>query len=67
MFKKTVNNSKHGNNETIEEYIYRIKNLRNEIEKAENAQMREPDVAIEILQGLSQEYDNCVQVLTLKC
>ncbi len=63
--RRRLMNLKHGNNETIEEYIDRIKNLRNEIEKAKNAQMREQDVAIVILQGLSQEYDNFVQVLTL--
>ena len=63
--RRRLMNSKHGNNETIEEYIDRIKSLRNEIEKAENAQIREQDVAIVILQGLSQEYDNFVQVLIL--
>ena len=63
--RRRLMNSKHGNNETIEEYIDRIKSLRNKIEKAENAQIREQDVAIVILQGLSQEYDNFVQVLIL--
>jgi hypothetical protein len=58
-------NAKHGNNENIEDYIDRIKNLRNEIETAKNSQMREQDVAIVICQGLSQEYDNFIQVLTL--
>ena len=57
-------NSKQGQNETIEEYIDRIKNVRNEIEKTENEKLKDQDVAIVILQGLSQEYDYFVQVLT---
>jgi hypothetical protein len=51
-------------NETIVDYIDRVMNLKNEIEKTENSQMKEQDLAILLLQGLSQDYDYFVQVLT---
>ena len=51
-------------NETIVDYIDRVMNLKNEIEKTENSQIKEQDLAILLLQGLSQEYDYFVQVLT---
>ncbi len=38
--------------------------MRNEIKKTENEKIKDQDVAIVILQVLSQEYDYFVQVLT---
>jgi hypothetical protein len=57
-------NIKQAANETIEDFIDRVMNLKNEIEKTENSQIKEQDLAILLLQGLSQEYDYFVQVLT---
>ena len=62
--RRKLMNSKQGDNETVEEFIDKVKNIRNEIEKAENAQMRDQDVAILLLQGLSHDYDNFVQFIT---
>ena len=62
--RRKLMNIKQAVNETIVDYIDRVMNLKNEIEKTENSQIKEQDLAILLLQGLSQEYDYFVQVLT---
>ncbi|CAF1107074.1 unnamed protein product [Brachionus calyciflorus] len=62
--KKRILNTRQEENESVEEFIDRVQNFREEIE-ALGQKMTDQDIAMTIMQGLIPEYENFVQCLTL--
>ena len=62
--RKRILNSKQEEKESVEDFIDRVQNLREEIEGL-GLKMTDQDIAMTIMQGLVSAYDNFVQCLTI--
>ncbi|CAF0879208.1 unnamed protein product [Brachionus calyciflorus] len=62
--RKRILNSKQEENESVEDFIDRVQNLREEIEGL-GLKMTDQDISMTIMQGLVFAYDNFVQCLTI--